>query len=197
MSSFLFRVEDIINQDTERYMMQFMTDEQNPARTALMVKPIQSNKQKLVSIPSDNAIQNPPLWQVMLLHSLHLVFGCRKAFCSHRSKGWLSSNHLLIELRCYLVDVNAEILPQELADIRVLVVAPDLLGCRPARAVDVDIHCRVAVRAPTDVRPQAEYGRKDGSRVFGVRRDQVELLVEGVGNAEAVDDQVSVDPVLE
>lgn len=77
--------------------------------------------------------------------------------------------HLLIELARDGVDVDGEVLAQELADIRVLDVAPQRVGAWAAGAVHVDVDGRVPVRAPPDLRAHRDHLRERGLREVRAR----------------------------
>lgn len=86
---------------------------------------------------------------------------------------------------------------QKLAHVRVLHVAPDLLGAAAAGAVDVHIHGAVAVRAPADAGADADHARKELDGQGRVAGDRVELDLGGVVDVEVLDHELVVDPLQE
>lgn len=105
--------------------------------------------------------------------------------------------HLLLQLLGDGVDVDVEVPTKELANVRVLNVAADLLGLVTAGAVDVDVERRVAVGAPADVGAEANHGGEGLDRDLRVVDESLELLRVGIVDAEAGDDELLVDPLLE
>ena len=114
-----------------------------------------------------------------------------------RSNRRLPPPHLIPQLLRNLIHIHIQILPQKLAHVGILHVAADALRARPARAVHVDVDGAVAVGAPAEARAQADHAREglDGER--GARGDGVDLDLERVVDAEALDDELVVDPGVE
>lgn len=113
----------------------------------------------------------------------------------HRSSS-SRRTHLLPQLLRDGVDVDAEILAQEAADVRVLHVSADGVGAGAAGAVDVDVDSGVAVGAPADLRADRDHLGEYGLREFRVRGDGCDFLVCGIQYAEAGDDEFFADIVL-
>lgn len=105
--------------------------------------------------------------------------------------------HLIPQLLRDFLNINIQILPQKLAHVRILHIPTDPLRPRPARAVDIDINGAVAVGAPPQPRAQADHARKRLHGERGARGDGVDLDLERVVDAEALDDELVVDPRVE
>lgn len=109
---------------------------------------------------------------------------------------WLDELHLLLELAGDGVHVDVEVFVKELADIRVLDIATDLLGAVAAGAVDVDVDGGVAVGAPADVGAERNHVGKGMEGIIGVLDYAEKFRLGGVGDTETGDDEFLVDPRL-
>lgn len=95
------------------------------------------------------------------------------------------------------VPLDIEIASQKLADIGVLDVSTNLFRAGTSRRVNVDVDGGVSVSAPADVGAERNHGGEDLEGSLGVVSQGLEFVVGGVGDAQAGDDELLVDPLLE
>jgi hypothetical protein len=97
----------------------------------------------------------------------------------------LKQHTLLLQLLRHRIDIHAQIIPQELADLGVLVVAHERGGALGVGSVDVDVCTAVAVGGPAGLAAAGERVGEAVLRFFRAVDESVDFGVGVVFDAEA------------
>ena len=95
---------------------------------------------------------------------------------------------LLLELLSNSIDVDIEVIGEKLADFGILVVSNQGLRVRGRGSVDVHVHGRMPVRAPSGLHAPRDDVREDVVQRrpgTSVADNRVDFGVRGIGHAEA------------
>lgn len=106
----------------------------------------------------------------------------------------LTIHPLLLQLLRHRLQIQLQKVPDKLADIRIFVVSVQSLAA--LRAVDVDVHARVAVRAPANLCAAGDDVRKDPCGTGFGGFEGFDFVLGGVVDAEAVGEECLLDEVV-